>query len=279
MPATAEGATAAAVSDSTPVFFLHGLLGSSTNFRAIQTRTARCGRNTFAVDLRDHGQSPHSAGSSTLLDYARDVAAVIELKTGGQRVDAVGHSLGGKTAMVLALTRPDLVRKLVVVDIAPTAYVAAGADAVSEWKGVSAVVNAAHKLDASLHRSRQSVDASLAESGVTDPGVRSFVCQNLVMNTDGSYKWRMNSAALAASLPHFASFPADSELHVPCPSEVHVISGETSGYVRLHHHSRFRQLFPRAVIHPPIIGAGHWVHADKPTEFWQLLSKCLNLSS
>lgn len=275
MPAAADGAAA----DPTPILYIHGLLGSSTNFRAVQAKSSRCGRHTLAVDLRDHGQSPHSAGASTLLDYARDVAAVIESKAAGGRADVVGHSLGGKTGMVLALMRPELVRRLVVVDISPTAYAAAGADAVIEWTGVSGVVHAVHKLDASAHRSRQSVDAELAKGGVADPGVRSFVCQNLVMDASGSYRWRMNSAALVASLQNFASFPADAELRTPFSGEVHVISGENSGYVRPHHQSRFTQLFPSVTIHPPVPGASHWVHADKPAEFWQLLSKSLHLRS
>jgi esterase len=273
--------TSSSLSDSTPIIFIHGLLGSSTNFRATQTRASRSGRDTFAVDLRDHGQSPHSTGSSTLLDYAKDVALTIESRIPlGKKVDLVGHSLGGKTGMVLALTRPELIRRLVVVDIAPVAYVGEGANAISAWRDVSAVVLAAHNLDASKFRSRQAVDAKLAESGVGDPGVRSFVCQNLIVSSDGSYKWRMNSAALVASLPNFASFPADHFFPQPSSTsrpEVHFIAGEKSGYVKPHHHSKILQLFPQAHLHPPIQGAGHWVHADKPIEFWELLAKCLSL--
>lgn len=268
-------------SDSTPIVFIHGLLGSSTNFRATQTRASRSGRDTLAVDLRDHGQSPHSSGSSTLFDYANDVAAMIESRLpSGAKVDLVGHSLGGKTGMVLALTRPELVRKLVVVDIAPVAYVGDGVNAISAWRDVAAVVLAAHNLDASKYRSRQAVDAKLAENGVADPGVRSFVCQNLIVSPDGSYRWRMNSLALVASLPNFASFPADHFFLQTRPEvtlEVHFISGERSGYVKPHHYQKILHFFPQAQIHPAIPNAGHWVHADKPTEFWELLAKCLSL--
>lgn len=291
MPAAAAAAAAAA--DATPLVFIHGLLGSATNFRAVQSRAARAGRATLAVDLRDHGASPHTdaaAGErpSTLLDYARDVAAAIAARAGGGPVDVIGHSLGGKTAMVLALTRPALVRRVAVVDIAPVAYAAEGAHASSAWRDVAAVVRAAHALDAAQFRSRQAVDARLAES-VADAGVRSFVCQNLLAQADGSYRWRHNSAALLASLPHFASFPDAAALRAeaaqaavvgvspPPGAEVHFVSGERSGYVRPHHHARIRELFPAAVLHAPIAGAGHWVHADRPAEFWALVARIMRI--
>ena len=268
--------------DSTPIVFIHGLLGSSTNFRATQTRASQRGRDTYAVDLRDHGQSPHSTGSSTLIDYATDVASMIESRLpSGSKVDLVGHSLGGKTGMVLALTRPELIRRLVVVDIAPVTYVGDGVNAISAWRDVSAVVLAAHNLDASKYRSRQAVDLKLAESGVVDPGVRSFVCQNLIVSSDGTYRWRMNSAALVASLPNFASFPSDNSFQLSKRDllpEVHFIAGERSGYVKPHHYPKIFHFFPKAQLHSPIQGAGHWVHADKPLEFWELLAKCLSLN-
>jgi pimeloyl-ACP methyl ester carboxylesterase len=100
------------------------------------------------------------------------------------------------------------------------------------------------------------------------------------MQSDGSYKWRMNSAALVASLPNFASFPADHffpQSSSTSRPEVHFIAGEKSGYVKPHHHSKILQLFPQANLHPPIKEAGHWVHADRPVEFWELLAKCLSL--
>ena len=294
--------------DHPPLLFVHGLLGSATNFRAVQTRAARCGRATRAVDLREHGASPHSARGAapgTLLDHARDVAAALEAQLGrGRAVDVVGHSLGGKVAMVLALTRPALVRRAVIVDIAPVAYGGGGGGgggddgaASSAWRDVAGVVSAAHALDASQFRSRQAVEARLGES-VADAGVRAFVCQNLLAQPDGTYRWRHNGAALLASLPHFASFPDAGALRAereaaaaaavpggaaagassaPEGATVHFVSGERSGYVRERHHARIRELFPAAVIEPPIAGAGHWVHADKPAEFWRALARILEL--
>ena len=116
-------------------------------------------------------------------------------------------------------------------------------------------------------------------AGVGDAGVRSFVCQNLSLQPDGTFRWRMNTAALLESLPGFAAFPPrEARLGEDGPEpEMHFISGERSGYVRPQHHATVRAYFPNAVIHPPIAGAGHWVHADKPAEFWQLLASALKL--
>ena len=153
---------------------------------------------------------------------------------------------------------------------------------------MAGVVRAAHALDASQFLSRQAVEARLGES-VADAGVRAFVCQNLLAQPDGSYRWRHNGAALLASLPHFASFPdagalraereaaAGGATSAPAGAAVHFVSGERSGYVRERHHARIRELFPAAVIEPPIAGAGHWVHADKPAEFWRALARILEL--
>jgi pimeloyl-ACP methyl ester carboxylesterase len=183
------------------------------------------------------------------------------------------------------------VRRLVVVDIAPVAYSDAreGGASSSAWRDVAAVVAAAHALDPSGFRSRQDVEAALA-ARVADAGVRAFVCQNLVAQPGGGYRWRMNGAALLASLPHFASFPDAEALRAereaagasatappPAGAEVHFVSGERSGYVRERHHDRIRALFPAAVLHTPVVGAGHWVHADAPTEFWRILSGILRL--
>jgi pimeloyl-ACP methyl ester carboxylesterase len=151
---------------------------------------------------------------------------------------------------------------------------------------VAGVVRAAHALDAAQFRSRQAVEARLAES-VADAGVRAFVCQNLLAQPDGSYRWRHTGAALLASLPHFASFPEADALRAEreaagagaagAAPAVHFVSGERSGYVRERHHPRIRELFPAAVIEAPIPGAGHWVHADKPREFWEVIARILEL--
>lgn len=256
------------VSTANPVVFVHGLLGSGTNFRTYQLKVAQH-RRTLAVDLRNHGKSPHLPGPMTLQLLANDVAETIRQHYGSERVDLVGHSLGGKTGMVLANDHPAVLSSLVVVDISPVAYDTSDA----QWRNVAGIVQAAHKLRPEDYKTRGEIDAVLAKS-VQDPGVRSFVAQNLVPQPDGSYRWRINTGAILESMSNFATFPAiQGPLSV---HPVHFIAGSRSSYIQRQFLPSIHKLFPSAHVHH-VDGAGHWVHADKPTEFWQLLAKLLAL--
>ena len=265
-----------------PVIFLHGLLGSATNFRTVQQATARS-RPTFAFDLRNHGRSPHASGA-TLDALSLDVIASIEKlgisKTSGG-VTLVGHSLGGKIAMRLSQMRPDLIASLVVIDIAPVAY---NSDNNVGWKSVQNVVRAASELDPSPFRTRAEVEAALALY-VPEPGVRSFVAQNLVPRTNPSegYVWRINFKNIIEALPDYAGWSSElpegvtlSTVAATTSLDTHFIAGELSPYIAPTHETAILHLFPKAKIHV-IKGAGHWVHADKPKEFWLLLASLLGL--
>ncbi len=293
MAPTAGAAAGAHHRDRTPVVFIHGLLGSSTNFRTIQSRAART-RPTVAVDLVNHGRSPHvpharATGSGMRLeDLAADVAAAAadaaaDVGAGpGTPVDVVGHSLGGKTAMVLALLAPSLVRRLVVVDIAPVAY---DPGASRQWRDVAAIVHAAHALRPEAFTSRADIDKALA-AAVADPGVRSFVAQNLVPGAGaggGGYSWRINTGAIVEALPGFAAFPAGLPPRprpgaggAPPGASAHFVAGERSEYLAPATHAHAAALFPGASF-VTVPGAGHWVHADKPAAFWDVLAGILDL--
>ena len=257
---------------SPPVLFLHGLLGSATNFRTIQAAIASSGRDTFALDLRNHGASPHSPAPSSLRLLAEDVAATLVAQSGlVTRCDVVGHSLGGKVAMALALSHPGLVRRLIVVDIAPVAYDAASNPG---WASVQAVVAGASALQPSGFSTRREVEAALAAS-VPDPGVRSFVAQNLIPQQGGGFRWRVGWPGILASLPIYAGWDAALGAEGGGAVEAaHFIRGALSRYVLPHHEPTIRAHFPRAQVHT-VEGAGHWVHADKPKEFLELLKALL----
>ena len=257
-----------------PVVFLHGLLGSSTNFRTIQLAVSKH-RPTLAFDLRNHGRSPHTAGACTLDDLAGDVAASLAAPgspAAGQRVTVVGHSLGGKVAMRLALLHPDLLHSLCVIDIAPARYDQASPG----WRAVQGVVQAAASLDPTAMPSRQAIDAALAAL-VPDPGVRSFVAQNLTPREGGGYGWRLGWQSILASMPHFADWPqAPSQGQQQLQQlQAHFIRGTRSTYIAQHHLPGIQQLFPRAELHA--VEAGHWVHAENPKGFWEVLTKVLGI--
>ena len=269
--AVTEHSSATSTAAST-VVFIHGLLGSATNFRSIATAKPILldTRRIISVDLANHGRSPHVAGRGTLDDLAVDVAATLEKHgaTAGAPLTLVGHSLGGKVASLVALRyAPPSLRRLVVMDIAPVPYSTRDA----QWRAVSDVVAAAAATDATQYRVRGDVDRVIAGS-VPDAGMRSFVLQNLLVTKSGTYEWRCNLPALQSSLPAYADFPSGV---LPSTVETHFIRGERSNYILPTHHGAIARLFTGARLHT-VANAGHWLHADQPGAFVALLAKLLD---
>ncbi|HZT50429.1 MAG TPA: alpha/beta fold hydrolase [Stellaceae bacterium] len=233
-----------------PVVILHGLFGAGANWTAVARQLGERFR-VFALDLRNHGASPWAPR----MDYrsmAADVAAFIAARRLG-RAALVGHSMGGKAAMVLALTQPALVERLVVVDIAPVAHPSANAD----------YVEAMRALDLRGVTRRGAADA-LLRPRIPDDAVRLFLLQNLVPGPDG-LRWRLNLGAIAEGMDElagFPEFPAGTEYAGP----VLVVRGERSDYVQERDLPAFRRLFPRSRM-VAIPRAGHWVHADRTEDF------------
>lgn len=232
-----------------PLLILHGLLGSARNWGAV-VKALGGTRRVLALDLPNHGSSPWTE----IMDYpfmAREVARVIEGL--GGRAAVLGHSMGGKAAMALALTRPDLVERLVVVDIAPVAYSHTFAPYIKAMRS-------APLADA---RSRSDIEVHLA-GPIPDRGVRAFLMQNLEGGASG-YRWRPNLAVLQAHMDDILGFPRfGDELAYRGPSLF--IAGAESDYIRPAHQDVIEHLFPNAAM-VEITGAGHWVHADRPAEF------------
>ncbi|MCU0855995.1 MAG: alpha/beta fold hydrolase [Rhodobacteraceae bacterium] len=228
--------------DRPPLLIAHGLFGSARNWGVIAKRLSGT-RRVVAVDMRNHGDSPWSEAH----DYpamAGDLAEAID-----GRWDVLGHSMGGKAAMVLALTRPEKVNRLVVADIAPVAYGHTQAHLVAAMEG----------LDLSALATRSDADRALS-AAVEDAGVRAFLLQSLDLREK---RWRLNLGVLGREMPKILSFP-DIEGRFDGP--VLFLSGATSSYVLPEHRDRIRALFPAARF-AKIPGAGHWLHAEKPREF------------
>lgn len=233
-----------------PLVLLHGLFGQAQNFASVQKMLAT-GRRVIALDLRNHGLSPHAAA----MDYpamAADVAETLAALGTGP-VDLLGHSMGGKVAMTLALTHPASVARLVVADIAPVDYPPA----------FRPYAEAMLALPLTPGLTRREADAALA-GAVPSAGVRGFLLQNLDLNA-APPEWRIGLAAIAAALPSIEAAP-------PLPQGARfegptlVLGGETSDYIRPEHRDLFRALFPAARF-GTVKGAGHWLHAEKPEGF------------
>lgn len=231
-----------------PLLIVHGLFGSARNWGAIQRRLAD-GRRVMAIDQRNHGES-FRALTQTYADMAADLAEVIESE--GVPFDVLGHSMGGKAAMLLALTRPDLVNRLVVADIAPVAYGHSNRHLVQAMAG----------LDLTGLTQRGEADRRL-EPSVPDPGTRAFLLQSLDLK-DNPPRWRLNLPVLDAEMDKITGWPEGVTGRYEGP--VLFLSGALSDYVRPENREAIKALFPRAVL-AKLPGAGHWLHADRPREF------------
>jgi esterase len=232
-----------------PIVVLHGLLGSARNWSSIGKQLAERHR-VFALDLRNHGRSPW-ADAMSFDDMAGDVAGFIEHGNLAP-VALLGHSLGGKVAMRLALTHPDLAARLVVVDVAPVVY----------RHSLAEYIEAMRAVDLAIITRRPEVDAELAKT-IHDPLMRAFLLQNLVRTPQG-YAWRAHLDAIASNLPELMGFPPSAGRSYPGPTLF--IAGSRSTYVRAEHRPVIKELFPK-VEYTTIAGAGHQVHADRPDEF------------
>lgn len=231
------------------LMIVHGLFGSGRNWGAIARRLADA-RQVVTVDLRNHAGSPWAA-SHTYPDLAADLAAVIAAE--GAPMDVLGHSMGGKAAMRLALERPELVNRLIVADIAPVAYGHSQAHLIAAMRG----------LDLTGLRERRAADARLAQA-VPDPGVRALLLQSLDLRADPP-RWRLNLDALETAMPAILGWPDAAGLP-PFGGPVLFLAGALSDYIRPEHRAAIRALFPQAQL-ATIPGAGHWLHADRPREF------------
>lgn len=222
-----------------PLLIAHGLFGSARNWGLVARRLS-ADREVVAVDMRNHGASPWDH-SHSYADMAGDLAEVV----GGTPHDVLGHSMGGKAAMVLALTDPDRVRRLVVADIAPVAYGHTQAHLIAAMRGV----------DLAGVTRRAEVGAQLG--AVPDDGTRDFLLQSVDL---GGRRWSLNLDVLDAAMPEIMGFP---DLDTTFDGPALFLAGAESDYVRSEHHDRIRALFPRARFET-IPGAGHWVHAQQP---------------
>jgi pimeloyl-ACP methyl ester carboxylesterase len=230
-----------------PIVILHGLFGSARNWSSFAKSLAETHR-VYALDLRNHGASPWSPAMS-YREMAEDVRDFMA-RHGLAGAAVLGHSMGGKTAMVLALDHGDMVGALCVVDIAPVPYGHTHLPFIAAMQAV----------DLTIATRRSQVDEQLKPS-IEEPMLRSFLLQNLV-TTQGALAWRINLAALAANMDALTGFPAGIEGQDYGGPTLFVV-GVNSEYVLSDHHGTIQQLFPAAEIHV-IPEAGHWVHAEQP---------------
>lgn len=233
--------------DRPALLIAHGLYGSARNWGVIAKRLSDA-RRVVTVDIRNHGSSPWFETHS-YEDMSSDLAEVIA-HLGGP-FDVLGHSMGGKAAMMLALTRPDLVHRLIVADIAPVTY----------GHSQAPYIRAMRATDLSGIAKRSDAEERLAQH-VDDPALVAFFLQSLDVKERA---WRLNLDVLEAEMDNIIGFP---EVNARFDGDVLMLSGALSDYVEVDHRPQIKGLFPKARF-AKIPGAGHWLHAEKPREFEQ----------
>ncbi|HEX5326407.1 MAG TPA: alpha/beta fold hydrolase [Acetobacteraceae bacterium] len=240
-----------------PLVLLHGLFGSARNFGAVQ-RALAAHRRVIALDLRNHGSSPHADGMRYDAMAADVLATLVEFSATPAAL--LGHSMGGKVAMRAALDRPDAVSALIVADIAPVAYPPHFRDYVATMR----------TLPLTPGLTRAQADAALA-AAVPDPAVRGFLLQNL--SSGAAPTWRLGLAEIAAGMPDIEAWPASDGAVYTGPALF--LAGETSDYIKREHRPAIRALFPSARF-VTIRNAGHWLHADNPAGFVAVIETFLD---
>ena len=232
-----------------PLVLLHGLFGSARNWGAVQ-RALAADYRVVALDLRNHGASSHAPGMAYAAQ-AEDVAETLAA-LGIESAVVLGHSMGGKVAMMLALTRPELVERLIVADIAPLPYPPA----------LRATVGAMQAVPLHPGLTRQEADKAL-RAAVPEAPIRSFLLQNLRFEATPP-AWRIGLIEIAAAMPEIEDFAPPPGARFEGPALA--MAGALSPYIRTEDHAAFRALFPR-ISFASIARAGHWLHAENPEGF------------
>jgi len=242
----------------TPFVILHGFLGMGDNWKTLAKKMSEQGYQMHLVDQRNHGRSPHEDAfdyellAADLLTYCRDNDL--------EDIVLLGHSMGGKTAMMFSANHPEMVKKLIIADIGPKYYPLHHQD----------ILDGLSYLDFDILKSRGDVDRALS-AYVKDAGVRMFLMKNLFWIEKGKLGLRMNLKSLIENSGEIGAALPESLVYL---DETLFLKGEKSNYILDSDEEHILQQFPKASIQE-ISKAGHWLHAENPNEFLQYVLEFL----
>ena len=248
------------IGEGQPIVIMHGLFGAAKNWNSIAKQMARKYR-ILTVDLRNHGSSPWT-DTMSYVEMAEDMIEFLDQR-GLEKAHIVGHSMGGKVAMTMALKFPQRVESLVVADMAPVKY---------PNMVFKSYVEKLQSVDLSQVSRRSDVDPMISDV-IENPAVRAFLLGNLENTPDG-LKWMVNLDTLGREMDKIGGVPA-LRMDVSYPEKTLFVSGANSDYVQQTHHQLIKHLFPK-VEFKVIENAGHWVHAEKPHDFMAALTDFLS---
>ena len=248
------------IGEGKPLIILHGLFGSLDNWMTF-ARNLSEHRKVFLVDQRNHGRSPHSEefNYNVMADDLRHFIEQHKL----DHPEIIGHSMGGKTAMSMAVRYPEFFSKLVVIDIAPKAY------PVHHEK----IIEGLKSLDLNSISSRDEADKALSKY-TKEPDVRLFLLKNLKRTSDG-FEWKLNLKAIEENLDKIGE---GIEKKNATEKEVLFIKGEKSNHILRKDMIGSISIFPNSKIET-IKGAGHWIHAEKPDELLKVIAQFLDITA
>jgi pimeloyl-ACP methyl ester carboxylesterase len=234
-----------------PVIILHGLLGSLDNWQSIAKKLAEH-YQVYIVDQRNHGKSPHSSDFSYPI-LSADLLQFMD-EHGIQQAHLIGHSMGGKTVMQFAMQHPERISKLIIVDSSPTAF----------EDRHSAVFKALFAADVQHATDRREVEKTLRDKLDGDETTVQFLMKGLNRDDAGAnFEWKFNARAL---WDNYANIAGAIEYGEPFTGPTLFVKGENSDYINPDNYVDMNELFPNNHV-IEIKGAGHWVHADNPTDF------------
>lgn len=238
---------------------MHGLFGSGDNWRTI-ARMMEPHYQSIVVDMRNHGRSPHDLemNFNVMTDDVLELMTDLNL----DKVSLLGHSMGGKVAMQFALLHPDLVEKLIVVDIAPKYYA----------PHHDAVIEAIESMDPKQLTDRTEAENALARFLGNDQSTIQFLMKNLSRLPEGGFEWKPNMPVIIDAYLHLIEDVTSTE---PFNGPVLFIRGEKSRYILDDDIPHIKDLFPNSSL-VTIPGAGHWVHADTPESFAKVVLSFLS---
>lgn len=247
------------------LIILHGLYGSSDNWQSV-ARLLTPRFRVISIDLRNHGKSPHHP-SHTYPDMANDIVQLLD-KLVIKQACLLGHSMGGKVAMQLAITYPERVSSLIVADISPVSYKSLFSHSPQSVEHLN-ILHALGLLNPSTLLSRDDADQQLAQ-WITNDQVRQFLLKNLV-RTGTHFKWQLNIDALTKQLPQILDAITTDNETKPFEKPSLFIRGEKSNYILDEHEPEIKKWFPMSEL-VTLFDAGHWLHAEQPEAFFNVLT-------
>lgn len=239
-----------------PLFIIHGLFGSLDNWQTLGKKFAE-NHQVYLVDQRNHGKSPHSIEFSYDL-MVEDLFELVE-DLGFDKINIIGHSMGGKTAIGFAAEYEEYVDKLIVVDISHKQYP----------RHHDEILNGLLSLDLDIIRTRKDADIELQKS-ISNFSIRQFLLKNLYWVEKGRLDWRMNLNVLSSEIDGIIEEIYFNEIDVPTL----FVRGVQSDYIVEKDYPELKKKFSNVTIHE-VEKAGHWVHAEAPIEFFNTITEFL----